>query len=616
MTSAELDRLLVGPPFAGLDAEFAALLERMEGGSRPELRLAAALVSRRRSEGQVCLDLAMASGVSVENDAGATVMTPSLNAWQTALGRSSEVVGGPGELKPLVLEGHRLYWRRYWDYEQRLATALQTRVQETPAAVEVPRLREGLKRLFPGGALEEPDWQQVAAFLVVRHRLTVILGGPGTGKTRTVARALALLFELQGPSLRVAVAAPTGKAAARLQATIRRAKVELGAVVPALAALSDDVKTVHRLLKVKPGTGCPHFDAANPLPLDVLVVDEASMVDLALMTKLVSALPATARLVLLGDKDQLAAVEAGSVLGDLAAGRESNRYSSGLSAAFAETMGIALPVTGGKASPLADCFVELRANHRFGTDSGIYRASQCVNHGDAAGALRSLRHRTVSPQEEAGTEGQALWQELPGRAELRRALRQTVRSRFGPMCGATDPLAALQAMETFRILAAVRSGPFGVEGLNLLIVDLLREAGTIAGGPWYSGRQVLVTANDPEAGLFNGDLGVVLTGTDGTPAVWFSDVDGAPRRVTPSRLPPHETAFALTVHKSQGSEFDEVLLILPERPSPVVTRELVYTGLTRARRRTEIWSREGAFREAVSRRTDRASGLRERLWGS
>ena len=184
------------------------------------------------------------------------------------------------------------------------------------------------------------------------------------------------------------------------------------------------------------------------------------------------------------------------------------------------------------------------------------------------------------------------------------------------MCRANDPSAALLAMETFRILAAVRSGPFGVEGLNLLIVDVLREAGLVAGGPWYSGRQLLVTANDPDAGLFNGDLGVVLTGTDGTAAVWFADVNGQPRRVTPSRLPPHETAFALTVHKSQGSEFDEVLLILSERPSPVVTRELVYTGLTRARRRTEIWGREGAFREAVSRRTDRASGLRERLWGS
>lgn len=616
MTSAELDRLLVGPPFAGLDAEFAALLERILGGSHPELRLAAAMVSRRRSEGQVCLDLAMSSGVSVENDAGATVMAPSLNEWQTALGRSSEVVGGPGELKPLVLEGHRLYWRRYWDYEQRLATALQTRVQETPAAVEVPRLREGLKRLVPSGASDEPDWQQVAAFLVVRHRLTVILGGPGTGKTRTVARALALLFELLGPTLRVAVAAPTGKAAARLQATIRRAKSELGADVPALASLFDEVKTIHRLLRVNPVTGRPHFDVANPLPLDVLVVDEASMVDLALMTKLVSALPVSARLVLLGDKDQLAAVEAGSVLGDLAAGRESNRYSTALSAAFAETTGIALPVTDAGATPLADCFVELRANHRFGTDSGIYRASQCVNNGDAAGALRALRRWTMSAQHDAGMGGEAVWQELPGRTELTRALRETVLSRFGPMCCATNPSAALQAMETFRILAAVRSGPFGVEGLNLLIVDLLREAGQVAGGPWYAGRQVLVTANDPEAGLFNGDLGVVLPGTDGKPAVWFADVDGQPRRVTPSRLPPHETAFALTVHKSQGSEFDEVLLILPERPSPVVTRELVYTGLTRARRRTEIWGREGAFREAVSRRTDRASGLRERLWGS
>ena len=497
MTSVELDRLLVGPPFAGLDAEFAALLERMAGGSLPELRLAAALVSRKRSEGQVCLDLATSSGVSVENEAGVTVTAPSLEKWQTSLGEAPEVVGGPGELKPLVMEGHRLYWRRYWDYEQRLATALQTRVQATPEAVGVSQLREGLKRLFPNGGSDELDWQQVAAFLVVRHRLTVILGGPGTGKTRTVARALALLFALLGPTLRVAVAAPTGKAAARLQATIRRAKSELGADVPALASLSDEVKTVHRLLRVNPVTGRPHFDVTNPLPLDVLVVDEASMVDLALMTKLVSALPASARLVLLGDKDQLAAVEAGSVLGDLAAGRESNRYSTALSAEFAETTGIALPVMDAGASPLADCFVELRANHRFGTDSGIYRASRCVNNGDAAEALGVLRPRTASARPGAGTEGsegEAVWQELPGRTELRRALREKVLSRFGLMCRANDPSAALLAMETFRILAAVRSGPFGVEGLNLLIVDVLREAGLVAGGPWYSGRQLLVTA--------------------------------------------------------------------------------------------------------------------------
>ena len=614
MTAAELDALLSGPPFAGLDAEFAALVERLAGAgeSRPELRLASALVSRRRSEGQVCLDLALASGTAVENESGASVQAPALEPWQDALRQAASVVGGPGELKPLILEASRLYWRRYWEYEHRLAGELRARAAPASLRPAPDRLGTGLARLFPGERGRSTDWQQVAAFLVVRHRLTVILGGPGTGKTRTAARALALLFELYGPALRVAVSAPTGKAAARLQSTLRRAKAELGDAVPSIAALSDEVKTLHRLLRVNPATGRPRFDASNPLPLDVLVVDEASMVDLALMAKLVSALPAHARLVLLGDRDQLAAVEAGSVLGDLAPDAERNRFSAAVRAEFIDATGRSLPAEEA-AAPLSACCVELRDNHRFGLDSGIYRASRCVNAGDAEGALRALG-RPKTPRQD-GAAGEAVWRELPGRAELRRALREVVIAGFGPMCRTTDPAEALRVMEQFRLLAAVRSGPFGVEGLNLLIVELLREAGLVGDGLWPAGRQVLVTANDPGVGLFNGDLGVVLSGGDGRPAVWFADLEGAPRRVSPSRLPPHETAFALTVHKSQGSEFDEVLLILPERSSPVLTRELVYTGLTRARRRTEIWSREGVFREAVSRRTDRASGLRERLWG-
>lgn len=613
MTSTELDPLLAGPPFAGLDAEFANLMERLNGGERPELRLAAALVSRRRSEGQVCLDLAAEADGTVENESDQSLRTPALDPWIASLRGADAVVGGPGEEKPLILEGTRLYWRRYWDYEQRLATALNARADGPAHGAEPSGLGAGLKKLFPGATTGEPDWQQVAAFLVVRNRLTVILGGPGTGKTRTVARALALLLELHGTTLRIAVAAPTGKAAARLQATIRRARTELADVVPSIAALSDEVRTIHRLLKVNPSSGRPRFDAENPLPLDLLVVDEASMVDLALMTKLVAALPASARLVLLGDKDQLAAVEAGSVLGDLAAGAARNRFSTGLCAAFASTTGETLPATAGSAPALGDCFVELTANHRFGSDTGIFRVSQCVNGGDAAGALQAMSRRT-SP-ESPEVVGEAAWRDLPARDELRQVLRDPVLAGFGPVCRATDPAAALESMERFRVLAAVRAGPYGVEGLNLLIVDLLREAGLVGGGNWYVGRQVLVTSNDPEARLFNGDLGVVLPGPDGHPGVWFMDLDGAPRRVAPSRLPSHETAFALTVHKSQGSEFDEVLLVLPERSSPVVTRELVYTGVTRARRRTELWSREGVFREAVFRRTERASGLTVRLWG-
>lgn len=616
MNVAALDRFLTEPPFAGLDAEFGRLMERLAGGSQPELRLAAALVSRRRSEGQVCLDLIATASSEIENAAGERMVTPALSEWRERLHNATLVVGGPGESKPLILDGPRLYWRRYWDYEQRLAATLRERAVPMEAVETRPnpaRLREGLERLLPRQRDGSPDWQQVAAFLVVRQRLTVILGGPGTGKTRTVARALALLLELHGPAWRMAVTAPTGKASARLQATLRRAKRELENIAPNIAALADEVPTIHRLLKINPETGCPRFDASNPLPLDVLVVDEASMVDLALMAKLVTALPARARLVLLGDRDQLAAVEAGSVLGDLASGAGRNRFSPALAAEFAATTGDALPEGPGASLPLADCFVELRENHRFGRGSGIYRASQAVNAGDATAALAVMERRKTKGQ--AVLDGQAAWQELPGRAGLKAALRTVVLAGFESACRAADPAAGLLAMERFRLLAAVRSGPFGVENLNQIAEDLLREAGLIDGGVWYAGRQVLVTTNDPGARLFNGDLGLVLPDSEGRMAVWFGDGEGQSRRVAPARLPPHQTAFALTVHKSQGSEFDEVLLILPERPSPVVTRELVYTGLTRARRRTEIWSSEAVFRDAVARRTERASGLTDRLWG-
>ena len=611
MNASDVDSLLAASPFAGLDAEFARLMERLSGSLNPTLRLAAALVSRRRSEGEVCLDLTRTAGRIVENDEGHRCRTPSFSEWISTLQSSPAVVGKPGARRPLILDGTRLYWHRYWDYEHRLAAMLSARASATSIEENDPgRIASLLAVLFPGAHTDAPDWQKVAAFLAFRNRLTVLLGGPGTGKTRTVSRALALLLALEGSDLRVSVTAPTGKAAARLKSAIRNAKRELAESVPAMAGLEDEVRTIHRLLRIHPETGVPRFDARNPLDADVLVVDEASMVDLALMTKLVAALPETSRLILIGDRDQLAAVESGSVLGDLAPIGGGNRFSHGLCAEIFAATGVRVQEADPGASLLADRCVELQASHRFGEGSAIQRASRCVNAGDAQGALAVLGE--VPTPDRDGDD--AVWQTLPSRERLREALRSFVHTGFARLFQSTDPQGALEAMDQFRILTAIRSGPYGVEGMNQLIADLLRESGWIRGETWYAGRQVLVTANDPESGLFNGDLGVALPGPEGRLAVWFADPDGTPRRVSPTRLPPHETAFALTVHKSQGSEFDEVLLVLPERPSRVVTRELVYTGLTRARRRVTVWSRDSVFRDAVSRRIERASGLRERLW--
>ncbi|MCW5557653.1 MAG: exodeoxyribonuclease V subunit alpha, partial [Verrucomicrobiae bacterium] len=520
---------------------------------------------------------------------------------------ASVVVGGPGEVKPLILEGPRLYWRRYWDYEQRLARLLRTRV-DAVADARSPKDQaaqaaalDALFRPSPGAAANP---QRAAARHILEHRLTILLGGPGTGKTWTVARAIAAWLSTAKDGARVRVTAPTGKAVARLQESLRRAAAMGGPALAPLAAVAEQAQTLHRLLGIHPATGRPRHDAANPLPADLVVVDEASMVDLALMAKLADALPAEAHWVLLGDRNQLAAVEAGSVLADLAAGIAASEVSE---------------ASDPRNRPaLASCGIELRENHRFGSDSGIHRASEAVNAGDADRAVAILRGASSDssePPELHPGNGAAVLRPLPPPADLARALRTHVLESWGSGFATRDPAAALAAAGGFRILAALRRGPYGVEGLNALIENLLHAEGLAGGGPWYSGRPVLITVNDPEAGLYNGDLGVVLPDASGRPQVWFPGAASEPRRVPPSRLPPHETAFALTVHKSQGSEFDRVLLILPDRMAPVLTRELLYTGLTRARHSAEIWSREPIFRQAVQRRTERSSGLRERLEG-
>ncbi|MBX3733622.1 MAG: exodeoxyribonuclease V subunit alpha [Verrucomicrobiae bacterium] len=615
MRTSTVDTLLAAPPFAGLDAAFADLMVRLAGEASPELRLAAALVSRRRDEGHVCLDLDALEGTTLSNDTGFQLAPPPIEPWIERLRRAPAVLGGPGDARPLILDGRRLYLRRYWDYEQRLAGALLQRagdpipIGDTPPA---PELREILDALFPPRRGAGPDLQRLASLLALRHRLTVILGGPGTGKTRTVVRALSLLLATGTPLPRIAITAPTGKAVARLQETIRNASAEAAAGTHAipLAALAAEAQTLHRLLKILPGTGHARMHAANPLSADVVVVDEASMVDLALMSKLLAALQPTARLILLGDRNQLAAVEAGSVLADLAAGATGTGWPREIAAAFETTGGGPLPILNTPASALDGCCVELRENHRFGRHSAIHRASEAIHRGDAVAALQALR---PGDDREASAPGHACHRTLPYREALTEALRPIVLDGFDTAIGQGGPAAALAAADRFRILAAVRMGPYGVAAMNALAEGILRDAGRIGPGSWYAGRPILVTTNDPELALFNGDLGVVLPGADGRPGAWFSGPSGIPRCVAPSRLPPHETAHALTIHKSQGSEFESVLIVLPDRDAPILTRELVYTALTRARHRAELWAPESLLQKAIARRTHRASGLRDRL---
>ena len=536
---------------------------------------------------------------------------PQRDEWLAAL-RTSALVAVDGrsaddgaDERPLVLDAQgRLYLERYHAYERRLAESLLARAARPLEATDTAALAASLARLFPAsdvrGAL-----QRVAAEVFLRQRLTIVSGGPGTGKTFTVAKALALLQEQAlaagRPPYRVLLTAPTGKAAQRLGDAIRDNVAKLG-LDPAKLGIPTQASTLHRALGFQPSTPT-HFkrNAGNPLPDDVVVVDEASMVDLALMAKLVDAVRPDARLLLLGDKDQLASVEAGAILSDIYAGTAAN---------------------GAAATGLAAGLVHLTESHRFGDDGGILALAQAVNAGDVAGALAVLARG-----------GSVTLARAENHRELESALAPLFADRFSALAEGT-PADRLALLDRFRVLAAHRRGPFGVEGINALAVaELARRERIDPRGSFYDGRPVIVVANDYDVALFNGDAGVIapgrvagagngtrddLEGAENSPLrAWFRGAEaGTLREVSPSRLPRHETAFALSVHKSQGSEFEEVVFVLPERPSPVLTRELVYTAVTRARRRVTIVGPEALLRQAITTRVERASGLAERLWGA
>lgn len=526
----------------------------------------------------------------------------------------SGLVGRPDHAAPLPLvldSDGRLYLYRYFDYERRLAAAL-LRLAERPAnAVDVPPpARVALLELFGASDSQAADWQKIAAALALLGRLTIISGGPGTGKTTTVVNLLACLLAAQ-PDCRIALAAPTGKAAARLLAALRERAEQLP---PALQeALPQSAFTIHRLLGVLPKGGFRHH-AENPLAVDVLVVDEASMLDLALAVRLVEALPPGGRLILLGDKDQLAAVEAGAVFSELAADpRLSPAMIGQLAELTATPPEYLVPPPRVRPTPLHDRVVWFSRNYRFRKESGIGRLAGYVNQGDWDAARTWL---------ERGDDESVRWLDqrdaAPDAPMLARLLDGYQAFLDELQLGSTNPSAALDAFSRFRVLCAARSSARGVTALNRALAAEFRRRlahrfDRHAHAEWFPGRPVLILRNDYALRLFNGDIGIALADADGALRVHFPDSDGAYRAIPPMRLPEHETAFAMTVHKSQGSEFDAVALMLPAKPLPVVTRELLYTGITRARQHVDLLTGAAVLAAGIATPTRRYSGLIARL---
>jgi exodeoxyribonuclease V alpha subunit len=645
-----------------LDKAFVGFLHELAPADDPLVLLAAALTSHQLGHGHVCLDLFetlkepdFALSLPPEGDLqGGAMLLPSqlletLDGahWCKVLASSSLVALAADERdnvqqRPLVLAGKRLYLRRYWAYERRIDNALRERLA---GQEDAPKdLLQRLTGLFgPARPGEVIDWQKLACALATRSAFSIVTGGPGTGKTTTVVRLLALLQAPAveaGKPLRIRLAAPTGKAAARLTESIS-AQVRTLKVTEAIREkIPSDVTTVHRLLGSRPGTRHFRHHAGNHLPLDVLVVDEASMIDLEMMANLLDALPAHARLVLLGDKDQLASVEAGAVLGDLCRDAEAGWYSPQTRQWLQTVSGESLEASGLQEDtqgthPLAQQVVMLRHSRRFGEGSGIGQLARWVNQQQPAQARKLLTARShddvfcLSLKNEQDRALERLL--LEGHGEGPQGYRyylSLLRNQRPPLdCPLEDPRwtdwarQVLQAFDAFQLLCAVRKGPWGVEGLNQRVTDALLKARLIDNDQqWYEGRPVLMTRNDYGLGLMNGDIGIALKlpEREGPEAgklvlrVAFprNDGQGGVRFVLPSRLNDVETVYAMTVHKSQGSEFAHTALILPDALNPVLTKELIYTGITRAKDWfTLIEPRAGVFEEAVRRRVKRLSGL-------
>ncbi|WP_333796487.1 exodeoxyribonuclease V subunit alpha [Rheinheimera sp.] len=648
-----------------------------------------ALGSAQLAQGHLCLDLAqvlqqpalLLSPAQRHGKALALLqqwlLPQQLDEVLTQLQQAVPVVACIGQNEqqqqnsPYVLEGNRLYLRRYWQYEQQIKAYLQqsfARTAELRHSLVAAEVKPLLTALFPdtmapnpaqAAAQNSPDWQMLGCAMAAGSSFSVITGGPGTGKTTTVVKLLLLLQQLQQQQgkayLQIRLAAPTGKAAARLSVAITGALTKLtprlGLTPELLKAVPAHAETLHRLLGGQPQQQGFKYHAGFPLPLDVLVVDEASMVDVAIFTAMLSALPAKARLILLGDKDQLASVEAGAILAELCRDASKGGYSAQTAKWLAAMSGQQLPdaVQTNTPGALEQQILMLRTSHRFGADSGIGQLAAAVNSGDAATALQLLQQGgaeiswlSQSPASqsfqllvltgqfnaEAGSQGAEggfscylkLVQQGPVTdlaADATAYPVQEPKAANYEQWGA----AVLEAFGSFALLCALRQGEYGVEQLNQRISALLYQARLIPRTDgWYPGRPVMITQNDYATGLMNGDVGICLPRLEHIDGqlqqrlrvVFPPARHGEPLRwLMPSRLPALETVYAMTVHKSQGSEFSHAVLVLPDSQSAILNRELVYTGITRAVSRFSlVCPAETVLLQAIQSRTERSGGLR------
>ncbi len=601
--------------FTPLDVQFAYSIADEDN---PILLMISALLSAETMAGNVCLAL---SDITVDKLFSGRHPELAVSFWQMMGNPDEETIyqsinnaepvslATSHEVSPLLLSGDYLYFQRMWQYEQSVASYFS---HSTVSYQNDKDIQSILNELFPKS--DEIDWQKIAAAVAVTSKVSVISGGPGTGKTTTVARILAALIKLESKTknhLRIELAAPTGKAAARLTESLSMAMQQIPLTDDERKLLPNQAKTLHRLLGAQPESQQFRYHRDNPLVLDILIVDEASMVDLPMMGKLIDALPIDARLIFLGDKDQLASVEAGAVLGDICQFANLG-YSPERAVQLTKLTGHSLAnFTGNNGPIIRDSLCLLRKSYRFSAQSGIGQLATAVNDGNTKLSLRLLcepltdihNHMINNVLDTQDDYGQILLDASKHYQDYLLAVKS-----------AKTPEEILSKFNQYRVLTALRDGPYGVVGLNDKLEKLLHRQGLIHRpfnklNKHYSGRPIMISRNDSPLGLFNGDIGIILADEENALRAYFQFPDGTIRGIQPNRLPLHETAYVMTVHKSQGSEFAHTAFVLPTVYSPVITRELVYTAITRAKKELSLYGCPKTLRRAIEMPIKRRSGL-------
>jgi exodeoxyribonuclease V alpha subunit len=569
-----LDVLLAAKVLSELDVHLARTLTRLARDPNPLVLLGAACISRFVSQGHVCADIKSIASTPISSTMDDESIWPERAPWCSALRESPLVGDEQNPWRPLVLDAEeRLYLSRHWHYQQRLVSVLKEKSIQAGYDLAPKRIEKELSTLFPPDSISMTADQRAAVALATNKKLAIITGGPGTGKTFTVVMILAMLLRqaarqfLQDP--RILLLAPTGKAASRLVESICAAKNSTWPteIQSLLQRVPDTASTIHRaLVTLKRQPNQFFYNAENPLPADIVIADEASMIDLALMTKLCEAVEPNAHLVLLGDKDQLASVEAGAILGDICAASHG----------------------------LPGCVVELIHNHRFKEGSGIQLLAQAVKSGHVDKAIESLENRKLLDVE---------FIERPPTNDLQ-PIHPFLMEHHGSFPPSTGPICRLQHLSRFMILCAHK---FDAKSINHEAASLLAQ-NKAGEDPWIDGEPIMITRNDYQLKLFNGDMGIISK----VDSEWRAFFENR-KPLSPARLPPYEPIYALTVHKAQGSEFNTVLLVLPTQPSPVLSRELVYTAITRAKKKVIVFAPQETLKQAIATPVTRASGLQKQL---